>query len=209
MHSIPASAAVRHQSERKFLLSLGFAITLALAFFLTFAKPVAAQSAAEKAAANEVIQLLRSAGKNPGSVSSVTTAVRSHFAIGTWVNALLGKQRKKLTAGQQSEFRKLLPAYLAKLYVNQFGGRKISDPKITRLKTVRGDVLVTAKLPRGNGGTIPVVWRLRSIEGKFRVIDYSVGGVSNLVLKRSEFGAKVKQSGGDSLNAFLRDFIAN
>lgn len=166
-----------------------------------------AQSASEKAAAAEVAKLLSAVSSGGSSVSKVSGAVRRHFAIGTWVNALLGKQKKKFSSSEMSQFRKLLPSYLAKLYVRQFGGGGLGKVEPSRIRTVRGDVLVTTRLPRGSGGTVPVVWRLRVIGGKYRVIDYSAGGVSNVVLKRSEFGSIVKQSGAGELNKFLASFI--
>ncbi|MEM8794067.1 MAG: ABC transporter substrate-binding protein [Pseudomonadota bacterium] len=181
---------------------------LSAALVLSLSPAALAQSGAEQAAEAQVRQLLASAQANSSSVNGVAGVVRSHFAVGTWANALLGKQKKKFSSGQNSEFRSLLPRYLGKLYVNQFGRRQGPNPEITRVRTVRGDVLVTARLSTGSG-RVPVVWRMRAIGGKYRVIDYSVGGVSNLVLKRAEFTSKVKQSGPDSLNQFLRTFISS
>ena len=50
---------------------------------------------------------------------------------------------------------------------------------------------------------------MRVIGGKPRVIDYTTGGISAVVLRRSEFGGKIKKSGGAGLVKFLKNFIAS
>jgi len=167
-----------------------------------------AQNAAEAQSMREVSALLTSAHSAAGDQGALTTVVKRHFAIGTWTNALLGNQEKKFSASQTTEFKNLFPAYIAKQYFKQFGGAGSSAGEVTEARTVRGDVLVTSRIPSKNR-TFTVVWRMRVIGGKPRVIDYSTGGISNVVLRRSEFQSKVKQSGADGLNSFLRQFIAS
>ncbi|MEO1066074.1 MAG: ABC transporter substrate-binding protein [Pseudomonadota bacterium] len=197
-------------------LLIAFSALITAFWLMVSAGPSLSQSAGEAAAMRQVQALLTSAqqagsrsSSKSAQVQAIRSVVRRHFAVGTWANALLGRQKSKFSGSQQSEFRRLLPGYLAKLYVNQFGGRSVRAGEVTGASTRRGDVLVTSRLPRGSGGgNLTVVWRTRVIGGKPRVIDYSVGGVSNVVLKRSEFTSKVRQSGPASLNSFLRSFIA-
>ena len=116
--------------------------------------------------------------------------------------------RDRFSGGQFSEFKGLFPKYIAKQYFKQFGGAGSSPGSVKSVRTVRGDVLVTTKIP-SKRRTFTVVWRMRVIGGKPRVIDYSAGGISTVVLRRSEFQAKVKQSGPAGLNSFLKSFIAS
>lgn len=185
--------------------------TYSLAFF-TFVFALAplniavAQSGAEKAAIRQVNALLKSAHRSSGSLGGLRSTVSRHFAIGTWTNATLGKAGKTITSGQRSQVRKLLPSYIAKQYFKQFSGSGAKAGSVVRAKTVRRDVLVTSKIP-SRSRTFTVVWRMRVIGGKPRVIDYSTGGVSAVVLRRSEFGGKIRQSGGAGLVKFLRQYI--
>lgn len=182
--------------------------------FLTFVSaftalnPAFAQTGAEKAAIRQVEALLKSAHRSSGSLGGLRSVVSRHFAIGTWTNATLGKAGKKITSGQRSQVRKLLPSYIAKQYFKQFSGSGSKAGSVVKARTVRRDVLVTSKIP-SRSRTFTVVWRLRVIGGKPRVIDYVTGGVSAVVLRRSEFGGKIKQSGGQGLVKFMRQFISS
>lgn len=206
MRSTTVAITQADQHNFKKIAVLTFITLLSVAFLLMFTPSASAQSAAEKQSIRQVQALLNSAKKTGGSQSGLTSVVKRHFAVGTWVNALLGKQKSKFSGGQLSEFRRLFPAYIAKQYSQQFSGAGGGGGEVTGSRTVRGDVLVTTKIPAKNR-TFTVVWRMRVIGGKPRVIDYSTGGISNIVLRRTEFQSKVKQSGAQSLNNFLKRFI--
>lgn len=190
---------------------LFWAFSLAL-FTIVFAlspfSPAAAQSGAEKAAIRQVDALLKSAHRSSGSLGGLRSVVSRHFAIGTWTNATLGKAGKSISSGQRSQVRKLLPSYVAKQYFKQFSGSGSKAGSVVKARTVRRDVLVTSKIP-SRSRTFTVVWRMRVIGGKYRVIDYTTGGVSAVILHRSEFGGIIKKSGGDGLVRFLKKFIAS
>ena len=199
--------------------AFGFALnkrlfwTLSLAFFtfvfvLSPLNQAAAQTGAEKAAIRQVEALLKSAHRSSGNLGGLSSVVSRHFAIGTWANATLGKAGKTITAGQRSQVRKLLPKYIAKQYFKQFSGSGSKAGSVVKARTVRRDVLVTSKIP-SRSRTFTVVWRMRVIGGKPRVIDYTTGGISAVVLRRSEFSGKIKNSGGAGLVKFLRNFIAS
>ncbi|MEP1443303.1 MAG: ABC transporter substrate-binding protein [Hyphomicrobiales bacterium] len=170
--------------------------------------PAFAQSGAEKAAIRQVESLLKSAHRSSGSLGGLRSVVSRHFAVGTWTNATLGKAGRKITSGQRSQVRKLLPSYIAKQYFKQFSGSGSRAGSVVKARTVRRDILVTSKIP-SRSRTFTVVWRMRVIGGKPRVIDYVTGGVSAVILRRSEFGGKIKQSGGAGLVRFLKKFIAS
>jgi len=191
------------------LIATGLATTL-LALILTLApfSQAYAQSGAEKSAIRQVDALLKSAHRSSGSLGSLRSVVSRHFAIGTWTNATLGRSGKKLSSGQRAEIRRLLPSYIAKQYFKQFSGSGSKAGSVAKARTVRGDVLVTSKIP-SRSRTFTVVWRMRVIGGKYRVIDYTTGGVSAVILRRSEFGGKIKQSGGAGLIKFMKQFIAS
>jgi len=207
MLSIVTKPAVDFTLNRRLFWTFSLALfTFVFAFSLL--NPAAAQTGAEKAASRQVDALLKSAHRSSGSLGGLRSVVSRHFAIGTWANATLGKAGKTITAGQRSQVRKLLPGYIAKQYFKQFRGSGSKPGSVVKARTVRRDVLVTSKIP-SRSRTFTVVWRMRVIGGKYRVIDYSTGGVSNVVLRRSEFGGKIKKSGGAGLVKFLKDFIAS
>lgn len=196
--------------------AIGIAFAVGLSAFAWSSDAALAQSGGERAAMRTAKVLVKKAhgalansGLSKGQqLSRLESAVRQTFAFSVWETFLLGKNAKLLSKKQRSQFRKLLPKYLAKLYMNQFGKGLRNQPEIKGAKTVRKDVLVRARIPRSNGGSLPVDWRLRNVKGKYRVIDFMVGGTSFLVLKRAEFNSVIKRAGPDKLNGFLKNFIA-
>lgn len=196
--------------------AMGIAFTFGVAALVWTPNISLAQTGAERAAtktARLLVQKAHGALANGGlsekqRFSRLESAVRQTFAFSVWETFLLGKNAKDLNSKQRSQFRKLLPKYLARLYMNQFGKGLRNKPEIGSAKTVRKDVLVRAQIPRANGSNLPVDWRLRRVSGRARIIDFMVGGTSFLVLKRAEFNSVIKRSGPDQLNAFLQNFIA-
>ena len=210
--SIPASVAripARQKPDvNKSLIRQILAIALACLGFFILIEQATAQSAPEQQAQKQVTAFLEAAYKAGGDLGALSDVVNRSFAVGTWTNALLGKEGKAFSGAETAEFKRLFPAYIAKQYFTQFGGAGSKPGEVTNVRTVRGDVLVTSRIP-GSGRTFSVDWRMRVIGGKPRVIDYTTGGISAVVLRRSEFQAKVQQSGPQGLNSFLKGFIGS
>ena len=60
------------------------------------------------------------------------------------------------------------------------------------------------EIVRPSGPPITAEWRVRVIDGKYRIIDIAIEGISMAVTKRSEFSAVIQSSGIDGLIAALR-----
>lgn len=183
------------------------ALMLAAAAATLAPAPAGASEASARRVAQSMVDKAHGALSSPSlseaqKFSRVESAVRGTFAFSTWEKFLLGDSASQFSRSQLSRFRKLLPKYLARLYMNQFGKGLRQKPEIGEARTVRGDVLVRAKLPRSSGGSVSVDWRVRG--GK--VIDFMVGGTSFLVLKRAEFRSTINRGGPDTLNDFLERF---
>jgi ABC-type transporter MlaC component len=134
----------------------------------------------------------------------LTGVVAGTFAFDIWERFLVGD--RGLTPAQLDEFRALLPGFLARLYADRFGKGLDAAPKISGTRSVRRDVMVAAAIPRANGKSLLVEYRVRAFDGRGPlVIDIMVGGISFLVLKRDEFKALIDSRGIDGLLAFMRE----
>ncbi len=130
--------------------------------------------------------------------------ITAAFAFDIWERYLVGD--RDLTPAQLDEFRGLLPGFLARLYANQFGKGLGAEPEISGSRAVRRDIMVAAAIPRANGKSLPVEYRVRAFgERGALVIDVMVGGISFLVLKRDEFKGLIDSRGIDGLLAFMRE----
>jgi ABC-type transporter MlaC component len=130
--------------------------------------------------------------------------ISAAFAFDIWERFLVGD--RDLNQAQLDEFRGLLPGFLARLYANQFGKGLEAAPQISGSRTVRRDVMVAAAIPRADGKSLPVEYRVRDFgERGPLVIDIMVGGISFLVLKRDEFKAMIEARGIGGLLAFMQE----
>lgn len=189
---------------------IAVAFMLIAAQFAAGLQPASALTAAEQAAIRVGEKLADQAHGSlvRGNLAGVQRAINQTFSFRTWEDFLIGNHGNKFTAAQRAEFRRLLPRYLARLYADQFSGGLDRKPEILGARTVRGDILVNAQIPRSNGRALKVDWRMRRIGGSYKVIDFMVGGVSFLLLKRDEFGTILQRDGADQLLAFLRKYTA-
>lgn len=190
-----------------------FAYLLSLALA---APPAGAQTPQEQAALDVAAALVEGAhgaladpALDAGArMAALGAAVDASFAFDIWERFLLGDRAGAFDEAQTAEFRSLLPGFLARLYANQFGKGLDRRPEIMEARPARGDVLVRARIPRANGGNLPVDWRIRDIPGQgAKVIDVMVGGTSFLILKRDEFGALIDAGGAAGLLDYMRGFV--
>jgi len=140
----------------------------------------------------------------PARFARLTEVVASAFAFDIWERFMVGD--RGLTPAQLDEFRGLLPGFLARLYSDRFGNGLEAAPRVSGTRSVRRDVMVAAAIPRANGKTLPVEYRVREFADRGPlVIDIMVGGISFLVLKRDEFKGLIDDRGIDGLLAFMRE----
>ena len=140
----------------------------------------------------------------PARFSLLKRTITDAFAFDIWERFLVGD--RDLTQPQLAEFRGLLPGFLARLYADQFGKGLGAAPEISGARAIRRDIMVAAAIPRANGKSLPVEYRVREFgERGALVIDVMVGGISFLVLKRDEFKALIDSKGIDGLLAFMRE----
>ncbi len=187
-------------------------IAASLLAILMAAAPARAGEAAEQAARAVTETLVHDAHgamaaadlDAPARFARLTGVVARAFAFDIWERFLVGD--RGLTPAQLDEFRGLLPGFLARLYADRFGKGLEAAPEISGTRSVRRDVMVAAAIPRANGKSLPVEYRVREFTGRGPlVIDIMVGGISFLVLKRDEFKGLIDDRGVDGLLAFMRE----
>ena len=126
--------------------------------------------------------------------------LKDGFAIPLIGQFVMGSYWKQANPDQQREYLGVFSEWIVKTYAIRFGGYSgekfsVSD---TRINEQDKDVFVATRIDRPDGKPpIMASWRVRAIEGKPKIVDVQVEGVSMLVTHRSEF-ASVGQQGGVS-----------
>jgi phospholipid transport system substrate-binding protein len=125
--------------------------------------------------------------------------LNSNFDIPRIGKFAVGRYWRKMTPAQQKEYQETFKEMLVNVYSSRFD--EYQGQKITLSDTVslsEKDTLVKSIISGGsNGAEIPVDWRIRHTNGKYRVIDVMVAGVSMSVTQRSDFSAVIQRGGGD------------
>ncbi|MEM6663596.1 MAG: ABC transporter substrate-binding protein [Pseudomonadota bacterium] len=147
----------------------------------------------------ELVERAHDALQPPLNKRALTGAIDEAFAFELWTRFIIRKHRRAFTIRQRVEMRRLLPGYMAGLYVRQFDRGMRKRPTVGRPHGVRKDVMVPTSYPGRNGRDLPVHWRVRIIRGRAQVIDVMVAGTSFIQLKREEFSAVIQRRGAEGL----------
>jgi phospholipid transport system substrate-binding protein len=124
---------------------------------------------------------------------------------------VLGRYARKASAEQQAEYRRLFQAYLLTTYtarLDQYAGDRLEVAEARLLDGRRA--VVTSAMIRRQDPPVELDWQLLWEEGRWKVVDVVVEGVSLAVSQRSEFRAVIKAGGGqvEALLVRLREAAA-
>jgi len=121
-----------------------------------------------------------------------------HFAVETIGRWVLGRYWNNATEAERKEYLDLFEDLIVITYVDRFNS--YSGEQLTVSRTVPatgGDFLVNSQITRPAGGDpLDVAWRVRDYDGRFKIVDVIVAGVSMGQTQRSEFASVIRRTGG-------------
>lgn len=123
--------------------------------------------------------------------------LKSNFDMRTIGRFALGRYWRVATAAEKKEYQKLFEAMVVRTYSNRFA--EYSGQKVVVRKSRKNgekDITVTSFIVGNGQSEIQVDWRLRYKDGRYRVIDVIVEGVSMGVTQRSDFSSVIQRGGG-------------
>ena len=192
-------------------VALGLALGLALP--LAAAAPAAAQSTpAPEATAyieqtvDEVVAILADkATPLDARLRKIEAVAERRFDFPRMSKLVLGRNRKKLSDEQQSQFTVEFMRHLSVTYGRQI--EKYTDEKVEILSSRRDKkgATVKTKLVGGAVDGILVDYRLRESDGQWRIIDVIPEGVSLIQNFRAQIQEIVSAEGADRLIQILRE----
>jgi len=119
---------------------------------------------------------------------------------------VLGPYWRIASAEQQQEFQKLFEDFLIRsdgpLLAKYSGGTF----RVTGSRTDPAGVIVTSQITSPQGPPIEMDWRLGISDGRYKIQDVSIDGVSAVMSRRSEVDAMMARAGGQvaTLLAMMR-----
>ena len=118
---------------------------------------------------------------------------------------VIGRSWRAATPDQRGDYMALYSEFFLKTYasrIGEFAGQTftVTDARQANAK----DFVVRAQIKRPGGKAFNTDWRVRKIDGGYRIIDIMVEGISLAVTQRSEFASVTQRIGMDGLIAALR-----
>lgn len=207
------STRIAHASK---LTRRGFlAMIIAAACAIGWAAPVSAASDADaqrliKDLTDEAMAMASAQLTADQKQGRFRELLHSSFDLTEISRFILGRYWRTATSEQQREFLRLFEDLTVLTWVKRFddyGGETMDVVQTTR----EGDqgLLIETRVNRSAGQPVVVTWRVRDKDGRLKVIDIVVEGVSMAITYRSEYGSALQSAGGlDGLLNAMRDKIA-
>ncbi len=110
---------------------------------------------------------------------------------------VLGRYWRTASEEEKQEFVRLFQEYIVVVYATRLAGFGGETFKIRASRPEDGATIVSTDILSPNATTpLKVDWRLVSEDGKYKISDVVVEGVSMLVTQRSEFASVIQRHGG-------------
>ncbi|MXX10673.1 MAG: transporter [Nitrospira sp. SB0677_bin_15] len=144
-----------------------------------------------------------------GRYQSISPTVEKTHDLDTIARLAVGRHWKGLEASQRSAFIETFKDLSISMYAGRFkdyGGEQFTILSETSLK--RGNrKLVASHFVKSGGEKISFNYVLHQVHGQWKIISVSVNGVSDLALKRTEYGGILRKDGFPTLIERLKSQI--
>jgi len=147
----------------------------------------------------------------PEKLEHLRALFKEGFDIQTIGRFVLGKHWREASDDQRREFLALFEAKIVQTYQDRLTDDPVKSFKIldARAEKDSQDSLVNSLIV-GTSDPQPtkVTWRVRVEEGKMKIVDVLVNGISESITQRSDFDSVIMKGGGnvEALLASLREF---
>lgn len=144
-----------------------------------------------------------------GRVEKVAPVLHETFDFQTIGRVVTGRYWKGLAADKRETFVGTFARLSAATYADNFDGYGGEAFKTLSEEVKKGAALVKTQIVKTDGKTVSLNYVLNQRGEDWRIVNVIAEGVSDLALKRSEYGAVIAQEGIDSLIAKLNAKIAS
>jgi len=141
-------------------------------------------------------------------IATLGTEIEKVFDFTELSKRTLGREWKKMSAEQQTEFVKLFKQLLQGVYADrllEYSDQKVLFEKETMLK--KGSAEVQSYLQTSDGKKIPLFYRLTNKSGSWKVYDVIIEGVRMVKNYRTQFREILAKDSPDKLIEVLREKV--
>ncbi len=121
-----------------------------------------------------------------------------NFDMDTISRFALGRNWQTASAAQKKEYQSLVNNMIVEVYSQRFNDYQGESFEVKSSQpTGKSDYLVSSVIVPEGGSKVKVDWRVRDNNGRFKIVDVIVEGVSMTLTQRSEFASVIQRGGGD------------
>lgn len=132
--------------------------------------------------------------------------LREGFDLDYIGRLVLGRHARNANKNQLESYKSVFPEYVLQIYSNRLKERGDETFEVDSTTPAgKRDLYVRSRIVRPDGPDVAADWRVRKIEGAFRIVDLKIEGISMAITQRDEFSAKVNADGIDALITFMRE----
>jgi phospholipid transport system substrate-binding protein len=146
----------------------------------------------------------------PGRRDRLEPVMGKAFDLPYVAEVVLGRtQWSALTDAQKKSMIETFSAYSVSTYADRFdgySGEAFETGSERELK--RGRVLVRTKLRKSDGDVVELDYVLHKVAGMWKIVNVIHDGISDLSLKRADYGTVIRGEGFEALIAKLNEKIA-
>ena len=144
-----------------------------------------------------------------GRAEKLAPAIPRYYDVAFMAEKSVGRHWSEADPGERERFLATFLRFMVANYAGQFDGYSGQHFETLAEEPARMDtVLVKSVLVNPKGDNVELNYRMRQVDGRWKVIDvYLDGTVSELALRRSEFSGIVKRDDFDGLIAAIDERI--
>jgi phospholipid transport system substrate-binding protein len=145
----------------------------------------------------------------PGRCDRLSPVVKNLFDIPFMAQKSVGRHWNATGEDERQHLLETFAGFLVANYAGNFDGYSgQSFETLGEEPSTRGTMLVRTRLLEPDGEATRLNYRLRPVDGEWKIIDiYLNGTVSELALRRSEYSSLIQREGFDSLLVALNQKI--
>ncbi|WP_425404692.1 MlaC/ttg2D family ABC transporter substrate-binding protein [Hwanghaeella sp.] len=209
-------SATMQQTTTTFRLGAVLPLICAMLVFALPSGGIAAETTDQKEAAaflqelgdNAIAVLANKDQPRDEREETVQALLRENLELETMGRFVLGPEWRKADDAQRASYLELFSEFVVRTYskrLGEYGGQQFEVTGTSQAG--KADALVVTAITSGDGSPpVKAGWRVKTDrDGKLKIVDVIVEGVSMLQTQRSEFDSVVRRSGLDGLMALLKE----
>lgn len=189
----------------------GFLVLLGLIGFSASASAQESRISAERAAqfvhelgGNVITVLARRDSSDAQLRQQIEALIRESVDIETIGRSSLGSAWQRATESQRRDYQELFAVWAARSYAERLGANRGGSLTVLGTMASANDAYVRTRIARADGRSSTLDLRVRDSQGRMRIVDAEVDGVSLDVTQRDEFASVIRRQGLDALISSLR-----